>query len=366
MTPDLYACVDRQIAAERAGDPTAALEWHRAVPMFSRGRHRIMLERLTAAGEELPGWVWARWIAYLTTRCEDGATGALMRAVLTDVVDTAHGDLLDACYDEGGDPIRVTATAVGESWLYQQLVVHDAGGLLQFIDEHVTGRLAEHADLARSWADARMSGYEVGLSLPGARLQVREAGQDDWTEVLDLGARSCSADGWVLGRLVPSGVAEMPMFDVPPLGVPAEVALAVAAADDWRDPVADALEAGMPSTCFLREDYEFCTDVQELDLIRFGTATADLGRVMGQLRSGRDEGSRAAYRILHRARDGEIDPTGQTYVAAAALFPRAFADARRQLVRPGEYDVWATWARQVASPARGRLLALAEAARASA
>ncbi|KRA37345.1 MULTISPECIES: hypothetical protein [unclassified Nocardioides] len=366
MTPDLHACLSKQIDAERAGDLTAALEWHRAVPMFSRGRHRTMLDRLTAAGEELPEWVWARWIAYLTMRCQDGAAGAVMRSVLTDVVKTAHGDLLDACYDDGGDPIKVAGTVMGESWLYQQIVVHDAGGLVEFIDEHVTGRLAEHADLARSWAGARMSGYEMGRSLPGARLQVRDAGQDDWTEVLDLGARSCSADGWVLGRLVPSGLAETPMFDVPPLGVPAEVAHAVAAADNWRDPLADALEAGTPSRCFLREDYELCTDVQELDLIRFGTATADLGRVMGQLRSGRDEGSRAAYRVLHRARDGEIDPTEQAYVAAAALFPRALADARRQLVRPGEYDVWAAWAQQAASPAHDRLLVLTEAARAAA
>lgn len=366
MTPDLVACVDRQIDAERAGDLEAALEWHRAVPMFSRGRHRILIERLTAAGNELPDWVWARWIAYLTTRCEDGATGALMRCVLNELVDTAHGDLLDRCYDEGGDPIRVAGTVLGESWLFHQVVVHDAGGLVEFIDEHLTGRLAEHAELARSWAGARMSGYEVGASRPGARLQVREAGRGAWAEVLDLGARSCAASGWVLGRLVSSGVDDLPMFDTSPLGVSADLAQSVAAAESWLDPIVETLVSGTSSSFLLREDYELCGDVQELDLIRFGTAAGDLGRVMHQLRSGKDEGSRAAYRILRRARDGEIDLADQAYVAAAALFPRAHVDARRQLVRPGEYAGWAGWAERSPDPARGRLITLAEAARASA
>jgi hypothetical protein len=46
MTPDLFACVERANAAEPAGDFAAALEWHQAVPMIVRGRHRAILGRL--------------------------------------------------------------------------------------------------------------------------------------------------------------------------------------------------------------------------------------------------------------------------------------------------------------------------------
>lgn len=50
-------------------------------------------------------------------------------------------------------------------------------------------------------------------------------------------------------------------------------------------------------------------------------------------------------------------------VAAAALQPAARADARRMLVREGQYDVWARWAALVHEPAQSLLLDLAEACR---
>ena len=52
-------------------------------------------------------------------------------------------------------------------------------------------------------------------------------------------------------------------------------------------------------------------------------------------------------------------------VAAAVLQPGARADARRMLVREGQYDVWARWAALVHQPARSLLLDLADAARAA-
>lgn len=364
MTPDFHACVGRATAAERAGDIGQALEWHRSVPVLRKGRHSALLGRLSPLGGELPDWVWARWIIYLTTRCDDGGAGELMHAVLIDLLNTAHNDLVDQCHAENGDPVRVGATVMGESWLFHQVVAHEAGGLEDFIDEHLDGRLAERTDLARSWARARMSGYEIGLSLPGARLQVREAGRSEWTEILDLGARTCSSTGWVLGRLVPSGIGDLLMFDTPPLGVSASMASRVAAADNWQYPVVDALEAGRSSRALLRADYEITSDVQELDLIRLGTRSTDLDRVMQQLRNGRDEGSRAAFRILRGARDAEVSPADQALVAAAVQFPQAFEDARRRLMHDG--DAWNVWASRVAEPARRRLLALAEAPGASA
>lgn len=370
MTPDLMACVDRAIQAERAGDLAAALEWHQAVPMFSKGRHRILMRRLAELGTELPEWVWARWIVYQAIRCEDGDTGRQGKLLLDNMVHTLHADLLDRCHRQAGDPVRVVATVLGESWVFHQVVAHEAGGISSFLDEFATGALAEHAELARRWAAIPLGGYQLGESADGTRLGVRRADGTAWTDVLDLGARSgAAAGGYVLGRLVPSGIEDLPMFDMPPLRIPESIAREVAAASGDRAwlPLSRAVEDGrLISAGLLREDYELTTDVQELDLVRFGTEPRDLERVMCQLREGRDESSRAAYRILSRARSGEIDPTDQAYVAAAALFPKAYDDARRRLMRPGDQDVWAGWADRAAEPARTRLLALAAACPASA
>jgi hypothetical protein len=102
MTPALYACVERSLAAERAGDADAALEWHQSVPMFRGSRHRALLARLAWLGDELPAWVWARWIVYQATRCEDGRTGRLVRDQLRLAVEGLHVDLLESCYRSHG------------------------------------------------------------------------------------------------------------------------------------------------------------------------------------------------------------------------------------------------------------------------
>ena len=368
MTPDLYACVDRALAAERAGDIEAALEWHQSVPMFRRGRNRWILDQLARLEGELPPWVWARWIAYQAMRCEDGATGRLTRASGLEVAEEFHYELLEDCYDREGDPVKVLARVLGESWAYHQRATHDGGGLLAFVDEFAVERLAEHADLARRWAAAPMGGYELGESRPGTRLRVRKAAGGDWVEVLDLGARSCVPRRWALGRLVPSGVGDLPMFDMPPMEVPRQVAEEVALGpDEWWDIVIDANDGGiLDADSFLREDYQLTTDVLDLELLRFGTRPPDLGRVMQELREGHDEVSPAAYRVLARAHRGDVAPSDQAYVAAAVLNARAYQDTRRDVVRSGETAGWAEWADRVVEPARSRLLRLAGARRSAA
>lgn len=360
MTPELHACVDRALAAERAGDIIAALEWHQSVPMFRKGRHRAILAGLVDLGDDLPEWVWARLIAYLAARCEEGATGLTLRERSHDLVLGFHGDLLAECYRQHGDPVRVIARVLGQSWAYHQLAVHEDGGLRSFVEEFATGRLAEHASLALRWAGTPMRGYELGESRPGAVLRVRPATGGEWTDVLDLGARSCAPTGYVLGRLVPSGIGGL-MFDMPPMGVSGEIARTVASLPDgdwWSVLVAARRMGSVGSTAFLREDYELTSDVPELELLRFGTDPRELGRVMQQLRSGRDEISRAAYRVLERARRGDLAESDHAYVAAASLNVRAFGDVRRQAARSGETGCWPEWVERVADPARSRLLAL--------
>lgn len=363
MTSDLLDCVDRSLAAERAGDAIAAREWHDKVPQFAKGRQRGILATLVALGPEPPEWVWARWIAYQTARCEDGSTGALTRARLQVLGGGFHNDLLAACFREQGDPIRVAAKVMGESWLYHQLVVHEDRGLPLFVDEFATDRLAEHAQLARRWVGAPMGGFELGASRPGARLRVRDLAEDEWIDVLDLGARACAPDGHAIGRLVPSGLGEALMFDMPPLGVPAELAQLVATRPDggWvRVLEAWRARGRVASRHVMRQDYELAGDVLGLDVVRFGTHPCDLPRVRQQLREGRDEVSRASFRILERARLGEIEASDQAYVAAAVLNVRAFDDLCRRRPQAGDAASWAHWAQLVPRPARDRLAVLAD------
>jgi hypothetical protein len=195
---------------------------------------------------------------------------------------------------------------------------------------------------------------------------VYDASTATWRETLDLGARAVTEDGpWVLGRLVPSGVDDLPMFDRPPLWVPTSVARDVARApEEWTAVVAEAIHDGrLDRRDLLREDYELVTDVEQLELVRIGTPPRELARVMRQLRSGRDEVSRAAFRILRAALLGELPEEDAAYVAAAALLPRAAAEVRRRL--PGHREACLRWASQVPEPGRTRLLELAEATRAA-
>jgi hypothetical protein len=370
MTAAHFDLVRQSLAAERSGDAARALELHASVPALNlRSRHHVLLTQLASLGDELPGWVWARWIAYQAARCEDPdtETGTIQRLALTYALETFHDDQLADCHADGGDPLKVAARVMGESWLFHQVLVHELGGLERFVDELATGRLAEHAALARSWVGAPLGGYLLGPSLPGGRLRAEDLGAGTSIEVLDLGARASAGDGgWVLGRLVPSGVGDLLMFDTPPIGVPEGVAREVAeAAQPWAR-VTEALDAGdLVERDFMRADHELVTDVLSIELLRIGTAPADLERVTAQLRSGRDEIPRAAFRILRRAADGGMPDSEAPHVAAAVLQLAARVDARRMLVCEGQYDVWARWAALVHAPARGLLLDLAEASRAA-
>jgi hypothetical protein len=370
MTSAHHDLVTQSLAAERAGDAARALELHASVPALNlRSRHNLLLAQLASLGDDLPDWVWARWIAYQATRCEDQGTetGRIQRLALTYVLETFHDDQLADCHADGGDPVKVMAWVASESWLFHQLLVHELGGLERFVDELATGRLAEHSALARSWVDAPLGGFLVGPSLPGGRLCVEDLAADSWTEVLDLGARANAGDsGWVLGRLVPSGVDDLPMFDSPPIAVPEHVARDVAEAPKPWLRVKEALDEGrLVEHRFMRTDLELVTDVPSIDLLRAGTPSADLERVTAQLRAGRDEIPRAAFRVLRRAVDGALQDCDAPHVAAAVLQPAARADARRMLVREGQHDVWTRWAALVHEPARGLLLDFAEACRAA-
>lgn len=118
MTATHFDLVDQSLAAERAGDAARALELHASVPALNkRSRHHVLLAQLASLGDELPGWVWARWMAYQAVRCEDPATetGRMQRLALKYAVETFHVDQLADCHADGGDlaaAIRLEVEAV--------------------------------------------------------------------------------------------------------------------------------------------------------------------------------------------------------------------------------------------------------------
>ncbi|HEY0951208.1 hypothetical protein, partial [Nocardioides sp.] len=249
MTRDYYAFAESSFAAERAGDAASALEYHQGVPMFRRSSHRVVLEQLVGLAEEMTPWLWARWAAYQCTRAEDHGTesGAIARAALDYTIRMFHGDDLVHAYETGGDPVRVTAQVLGESWVYHQVCTYELGGLESFLDTLATGRLAEEGGLARSWTGAGMGGYRLESAAPG-RLAVRDLATDDSIDLLDLGAHvHADAGGWLIGRLVPSGTDAALMFDTRPVPVDRQTAVEVAgdrSRGAWIKALVDGIDDG--------------------------------------------------------------------------------------------------------------------------
>jgi hypothetical protein len=155
------------------------------------------------------------------------------------------------------------------------------------------------------------------------------------------------------------------MFDTAPLPLSEVLASEVAGSavhGDWADRLAETIdEERLDPADLFREDYELMSDVPSLELLAFATKPTDLARVMAQLREGRDEVSRAAFRILRSAVDGAVEPDAAPYVAAACLNVQAHEQAHRRILAPGQRQTWLRWAALVPDPARARLLQFAEA-----
>lgn len=364
MTPDLLSFIDLCQDAERSGALEDAYELHGGIPQFDRGRHRQILRQVSGYASAFTPWLWARWAIYLATRCEDPGTlpGHMQRIVAMDAVEMFHMRSLAEDYQRGGDPVRTFARVVGESWAYHQMCV-EFPVVGPFMEDLAAGPLRDVSDLVRRWTETVVSGYEIEPR--GDRLRVRDLASDAVFEPLDLGAgcgEGREQGAFVIGRLVPTGVDDRLMFDTRPLQVDERTAWESAIGwenEAWMDALTSALADGrMTESQLLSEDLELASDVPELCLVGFGTPTRELARVMDQLRSGRDEVGRAAFRILRDAADRPVDPRIAPYVAASVCHPTAYEQALRKLVRPGESG-WAAWASLASGPAEARLLELA-------
>lgn len=369
MTAEHFRFANSSYAAERAGDAETSLAYHRGVPMFARGAHAVQLTQLAALSEEMTPWLWARWAAYQCTRAEDNdESGRIQRAALDYTMRMFYADRVERAYQNGDDPTAAIAQVMGEGWAFHQICTFELGGLQEFMSNLAAGRLAEEAGLARSWRGARMGGYRLVSAGPGS-LAVHDLRSNRQVPLLDLGAAvHADADGWLVGRLVPSGVTPALMFDSRPIAVDERTARAVAASSTvhggWITALKAAITEGRLDRCRLEmEDRELVTDVPSLSLIEAGTPPQAVAVALAQLRRGRDEIGRAAFRILKQVAEGEFGPDRRAaYVAAAVLNPHAFAEASTQLVGTGSPRNWMHWAELVPEPARGRLQRLATAA----
>jgi hypothetical protein len=182
--------------------------------------------------------------------------------------------------------------------------------------------------------------------------------------LLDLGARvHADSDGWLIGRLVPSGIDGMPMFDTRPLPVDERTAREVAGASSpalWVSALRLAIDDGRVDRALLQsEDRELVTDVPSQSLVHEATPRSALDNTLAALARGRDEIGRAALRILRSAGDGSLSDDRAAYVAAAVLHPHAHAEVRARVLATGQEEAWTRWADLVPEPARSRLRRLA-------
>jgi hypothetical protein len=209
-----------------------------------------------------------------------------------------------------------------------------------------------------------MGGYRLESSDPGS-LVVRDLAGDDSIRLLDLGARvHAGPEGWLIGRLVPSGIEGRPMFDTRPLPVDGATARQVAGDPGpaaWVSALRRAIAEGRVDRGVLQsEDRELVTDVPSLSLVEVGTPAAALASTLEALGRGRDEIGRAALRILRSAGDRTLADDQAPYVAAAVLNAHAYAEVSTRILSPGQQAAWSRWAELAPEPARSRLRRLAE------
>ena len=364
MTREYESFLESSLAAERSGDAATALEYHRGIPMFTRGRHVSILDLLASLADEMTPWLWARWAAYQCNRAEDAGTesGFITRAALDYTLQMFYDDQMQAAYDEGRDPIKLTASVMGESWIYHQVCTFELGGLREFLDFVADGPLAEYAGWARSWDGAAMRGLRVESAGAG-RLVATDLKTRREIEVLDLGAGAmCAPGGFLVGRLVDSGVTPAPMFDTTPgRGRPADRA-------GGRGVDARRLDHGLHQGAGRREARPVGPRERGP---RAGLRRARAVVARGGHSSRRPgQGDAAAARGSRRGRAGGVPHPARcrawrvrrrregAYVGAAALNVHAYAQAE-QTDAAGHHAAWLRWAELVPDPARARLLRLA-------
>lgn len=291
-------------------------------------RQHVDSHLVARQGDSLPQWAWARWAAHRALLLDTPGTvdGARHRSCLRMATEAFHPDLVEECHELGTHLARATQRVRRESWVFRQWLLHERGALAAWLEVHAEESVRPHLGLAHDWVEAPMGGHRLGGRVDGRR-RVFDVAARRWRDVLDLGA-DAAGEGWVIGRLVPSGEPGVVVFDQAPLPVPAGVAhrVARAAPGAWLGVLADAVCAGSldPGDLLLAQGSAF-TDVPALS------------------RS-------AARRLLRLAVSGTVPPQDAALVAAALLTVGGHVHAaERHLLASG-------WAHLLPTPARALLV----------
>lgn len=223
-------------SVEARGDAVEALRLIEEMPNGPDGRpwwrpSRIRrLRQIVDLDDAAPAWVWARWVVAQAAQATPGNPN---RALEVAVATRGGRSTL-----WGVDDTDAQSKVMDHDWVYRQLVLHEYGGLAEFIRTRAGKVLLGRAAGVERWVSAPMGGFELFMEETD-RILWFDLSTRAVVETINLGAAAMLADGeCVIGRLVESdGVA---LLESAPLCVPPDVARRVAADPaGWVDAVAD-------------------------------------------------------------------------------------------------------------------------------
>ncbi|SEB60221.1 hypothetical protein SAMN04489844_0649 [Nocardioides exalbidus] len=210
-------------AAEADGDARGALQLIEEMLLGPDGRpfwrpERVRrLRQLVELGADVPTWAVRRWAVAQAAQVSPGRPREAMdlairtrggRSTLWGIDDDARSKILD------------------HDWVYRQLVLHDHGGLADFLRRVASPDLRGLTGDMTSWSTAPMGGYELWEEASN-HIVWRDLATSLPVTTLNLGSASMMAIGeGAIGRIVESD--DVRLFESAPLCVPIDVAQAVA------------------------------------------------------------------------------------------------------------------------------------------
>jgi len=349
--------------AEARGDAAGALEIMSDIEFGPDGKPfwrpwRVQrLCQLVTLQNLLPPWAASRWI--LAQACQSLDFRAQSLAAM-DLAVKARGGLAVL---PGTDSVDRRCKVMDHDWLYRQAFLYDLGGLRRFLTRRASGDLVAGADQINAWCRASMGGYRLLRKSPRT-LTWEDLATRRHVDVLNLGGAALIEIGeCAIGRVVPIRGGEM--FETAPLGVPGQVAEAVASSpSSWIETITAACHKygvgprrdGMMAAIQLSglHDFGMLTDVPqtvwrtglEPERVRAGKRlSTDPESVFTEAL----EHCGAGLRLVEQRDDPELVDAWPEL--AAALVEPGVLDALSGLARPEWKGAWSDLAELLPEPA---------------
>lgn len=359
------------IEAEARGDAAAALGHYLASPHVDGSPQLHDLEVLSGLGDDVPAWAFSRWVCgqahrwllfEVDPRIRDAVLHTLMTVYLSP--DGLNLDDPDELFEIG------TRLAVAH-WVTAQLLLHDFGGLTDFIDCRATPELLAKAEPMAPWVASSIGGFQI-VDVHHDVITLVDLADESLMEVLNIGAATGLVRyETVIGRVVPISTAPGLMFETRPLEVDEQTAHEVAGSAGlaWLTALYDAVVEGR-----LPEGYGI-TGVAPLmsDIVPDRPASLDdgeelPGRVIDLVQSGLSLDVAHALATCEVALIvAEVAPAGlgvcAPHAALGLVHDEVFEAALEHLTDPERELPWRRLARSMAEPVRSRCERLADACR---